>query len=180
MKRWTDDASAQRHYPQPSKLVAITGSSAVGTDNARYFIVPIVDARLRVKISVGFLMAPGSAAEVNLTGFANLWLAEADDDPIGETGGRILPLVNLAGSSEASPLAIPPASPLFGYSREFESAADYIQGKFTLLANITLGSWWLWTRYQPSPGQRFCPEEWNQIITQATPRVLPSDPIKLT
>jgi hypothetical protein len=166
--RWGNDAATQRHYPKAVTLVQVTTSSAVPALNYVYFRVPIVDARLRVKVSLLWIMAPGSAFETNITGFADLWLCESDEDPDLMGSGRTFPLVNIEGT-EAAPTAVPSASPLLGYSREFESAADYIEGKFRILTNVTIGAWVLRTRYQPAPGQRFTPDEWQQITPLAQP-----------
>ena len=170
MKTWNDNAASQRYKPPINTLVTILDGAAVPSNNSVTFVVPIVDSRLRVKISVLFAMAAGSTLEVNLTGFANLWLAECEEDESGVTG-RLLPAVNIEGT-EAAPTAVPSASPLYGYSREFVSAADYIQGKFTILSNVTLGTWYLKTRYQPDVGQRFSPAEWEEIRSLSNPRLM--------
>ncbi len=169
--RWTDDASAQRHYPKAVILAQIksAGAPPAGTLPV-YFRVPIVDARLRVKISLMFLDTSDAAFNPDISGFATLWLAEADEDPDLIGNGRTFPLMNVEGT-QASPTPVPAAPPLMGYSREIQSAADYIEGKFTLVnaGTIALGTWFLRTRYQPAPGQRFTPEEWQQITPLAQP-----------
>lgn len=169
--RWTDDASAQRHYPKAVVLATIANAGAppAGTLPA-YFRVPIIDARLRVKISLMFIDTSDASFNPDITGFANLWLCESDEDPDLMGSGRTYPLVNIEGT-QAAPTAVPAAPPLMGYSREFQSAADYIEGKFTIVAagTIALGSWILRTRYQPAPGQRFTPDEWQKITALAQP-----------
>lgn len=169
-KTWNDNAANQRWEPPIITMVTVADGASVPTNNVTYFKVPVVDSRLRVKISVLFVMAAGSALEVNLTGFANLWLAEFEDDT-GGAWGRGIGAVNIEGT-EAAPTAVPSASPLAGYSREFVSAADFIQGKFTVLSNITLGTWYLKTRYQPDSGQRFTPEEWEEIKALCRPNLM--------
>jgi len=166
--RWTDDASAQRHYPKAVTLVQLLTSSSPPANPFVYFRVPIVDARLRVKIALYFTVGGGTPFETDYTGFANLWLYEADDDPDLIGSGRTFALMNVEGT-EAAPTAVPSASPLLGYSREFQTAADYIEGKFKILSNIALGAWILRCRYQPAPGQRFTPDEWQQITPLAQP-----------
>lgn len=169
MKTWNDTAAIQRFEPPIVTLASLFGGGSPPANNSIYFVVPIIDSRLRVKISVLFAANVGGSLEPNLTGFANLWLAECEDDTSGVLG-RLLPAVNIEGT-EAAPTSVPAAAPLFGYSREFVSAADWIQGKFTILASTSLGSWYLKTRFQPDSGQRFTPAEWNEITTLARPRL---------
>lgn len=169
--RWTDDASAQRHYP---KAVALANIKSAGAPPAGtlpvYFRVPTIDARLRVKISVFFVDTSDTAFNPDISGFASLWLCESDDDPDLLGGGRTFPLANVEGT-QAAPTTIPAAAPLMGYSREFQTAADYIEGKFTLInvGTVALGTWYLRVRYQPAPGQRFTPDEWEKITPLAQP-----------
>lgn len=171
--RWTTDATSQIHYPKTVNLaqIASAGAPPAGTLPV-YFRVPIVDARLRVKISVIFVAAT-QLFEQDITGYATLWIYESDDVSDNQGGGRTSPLTNLDSSTEAAPLAVPATPPLLGYSREFQSAADYIEGKFTLVnvGTIALGSWILVTRYQPAPGQRFTPDEWEKITPLAQPEL---------
>jgi hypothetical protein len=169
--RWTDDASAQRHYPKAVILatIASAGAPPAGTLPV-YFRAPVVDARIRLKITLFFVDTSDASFNPDISGFAKLWLCEADEDPDHMGGGRTFPVTNIEGT-QALPTSIPAAPPLMGYSREFQSAADYIEGKFTLVnaGTIASGSWVLRTRYQPAPGQRFTPEEWQQITPLAQP-----------
>jgi hypothetical protein len=156
----------RKHAPPFTTLVTIGSSSAAA--GSVYFRVPIPDSRLRVKVDVLFVMAAGSAFEVDITGFSTLWLYESEEDTSG-LSGRTVQCTNIEGT-EASPTAVPAASPLMGYSREFVTAADYIEGKFTILSNITLGTWYLKTRYQPD-AVRFTDDEWDEIVRLCQPAI---------
>lgn len=171
MKTWNDNAAQQRHIPPIVPLVTVLDGAAVPTNgNPVTFQVPIIDSRLRVKISVVPIMAAGSTLTVDLTTFASLWLAEFENDESG-VWGRLIPCVDIEGTS-AAPTAVPANAGVQGYSREFVSAADFIQGQFKILNNITLCTWYLKTRYQPDVGQRFTPEEWREIVGLANPRIV--------
>lgn len=173
MKRYGANSALQKHTPQPTTLVTILDNAAVPSNASVYFRVPTPDSRLRVKVSVLFIPPAGDLNEFDITGFANLWIAELETDMSG-VSGRELPCTNIEGT-EALPTAVPASSPLLGYSREFVSAADMIQGKFTILSNMTLGSWVLQTRYQPD-SVRFTDEEWDELVRQCQP-TLTSSPI---
>lgn len=169
MKRWGENSAVQKHRPEPVVLFTISGSGAVPANPDVYFYVPIPDSRLRVKVSLLFVAPAGDTDPLDITTGANLWLFESEEERSGVTG-RSLPCTNLAGSTAAAPLAIPAAAPLLGYSREFVSAADAIEGRIRMLANITTGSWILQTRYQPQ-SVRFTDEEWNEIVGQCQPQL---------
>lgn len=144
-------------------LATFAGGSGIGTTD---FKVPIPDSRLRVKLSILYIL-PGNTAVSNLS--STLWLREADEDASGVTGA-LIPLADIEGTS-AAPTAIPSNTALLGYSREFISAADYIVGTFaTLLAPSALGSWVLQCRYQPQ-AVRFTDEEWEEIAANCNPSV---------
>ncbi|HZC31234.1 MAG TPA: hypothetical protein VE261_06910 [Gaiellaceae bacterium] len=168
--RWGDDAATQRHYPRTVQLAQLLTSSNPPAANYTYFRVPVIDARLRVKISLMFVVGGGTPFETDYTGFADLWLYEADDLPDEQGSGRSFGLMNVEGT-KAAPTAVPSAAPLLGYSRELQSAADYIEGRFRILTNLALGAWILATRYQPAPGQRFTVDEWQQITALANPTI---------
>lgn len=177
MKRYGQNSALQKIETQPISLVTIQGSSGVPANPFVYFRIPIPDSRLRVKLSVLFIPLAGAAAEFDATGFANLWLYEAEDDTSGMSG-RTIQTGNIEGT-EAAPTAVPSTAPLLGYSREFVTAADAIEGKFTLLANITLGTWILKSRYQPD-AVRFTDAEWEQIATGCQPHTIKTAPFTIS
>jgi hypothetical protein len=166
----------QKWRPGARVLVA----SQVGTEDvvSTTFRVPIPDSRLRVKISVIFVFKAGTQP-VNpdlSSGGATLWLAETEDDDSGMSGTTIAS-TNIEGT-EAAPTVIPQAVGLAGYSREFITAADNIEGRFSTSYNGFVGNWILQLRYQPDNGQHFTNEEWREICGQAKPIVPP--PVNLT
>jgi hypothetical protein len=170
----------QKWRPRFSPLV-VTKVIPEGTPTASIkFRVPIPDSRLRVKISLLFVFKAGTMPEapssVSLAaGAATLWLYEADQEDAGATGNTI-PCTNVEGSS-AVPTPIPTpgtgstAVGLAGYSREFITAGDYIEGVFSTGYNGFLGTWVLQLRYQPDTGQRFNDIEWAQIKGLSKPEV---------
>ena len=173
MKIWNENAATQIHLA-PYVPLAYVGSSGSPPSNALYFRVPVVDSRLRVKVSV--LFAPNdtaNAAQPDITGKTTLWLFEEEIDYSAGAEGRYLPAVNLASTTQAAPLAIPTAKPLLGYSREFVSAADAIGGELIITGNPgKLGTWGLQARYQPEAGQRFTDAEWQWIRARCNPVAL--------
>ncbi len=171
MKRWGENSAVQKIKTNPIVLATVATSAAVPTAASVYFRVPIPDSRLRTKVSVLFIGPAGNVMEYSIVGFANLWLFETEDDTSG-VAGRTIPTTNLEGT-EAAPTGIAATAPLLGYSREFASAADNIEGKFTILTNVTLGTWTLQTRYQPD-AVRFTNEEWDEIARGCQPTLTSS------
>lgn len=152
----------QRWIPKEKAVGQIIAGST-GAKKTSVFRVPFPDSRLRVKISLLFKRTDNSIT--NLPG-ASLWLAEADIDQSGMQGDNV-PLVNVEGTL-AAPTIIPKAPGLLGYSREFVSAADYIEGQLIMTGDGTVGYWVLQTRYQPQ-SVSFSPEEWGLITAQCNP-----------
>jgi hypothetical protein len=155
----------QRWIPKPVILAQTTGSDS-GVSKTVNFMVPVPDSRLRVKVSLLFKRLPGSGGATQ-TPPTTLWLYEADQEDAG-FDGEDLPLTDLEGTSTA-PLAIPDGSPLLsGYSREFITAADYINGRMVVTNNGVSGYWILQTRYQPQTTP-FSLGEWEIVRAQCTP-----------
>ena len=159
--RGSQNPNWQRWIPRPLVLAQIIAGST-GAKKTSIFRVPFPDSRLRVKISLLFKRTNTSTS---LPG-ANLWLAEADIDDSGMQGDTV-PLTNIEGTF-AIPTVIPAAVGLLGYSREFVSAADYIEGQLQVTGDGTLGYWVLQARYQPQ-SVSFSPEEWGLIISNCNP-----------
>lgn len=156
----SQDPTWQRWKPRGIVLaqVATGGSGAVVSTN---FQVPTPDSRLRVKISLIFHQnTPGVQPN------AQLWLHASDVDDTQNQG--LIPVNNLAGSTQAAPITIPADNGLQGFSIELVSSADYIEGAFNVLPNGAVGYWVLQTRYQPD-AVRFQFDEWDKIISQCNP-----------
>lgn len=158
--RGSQNPNWQRWIPKEVPLAQVIGASGKSKDI--FFNVPMPDSRMRVKISVLFKFSGAPSAGPAAT----LWLAETDLDESGAQGD-LVPLTNIEGTS-AAPTAIPADTGLLGYSREFISAADNIQGRLTIPANGATGYWVLQTRYQPF-SVSFSSEEWGLIIAQCNP-----------
>ncbi len=161
----------QKHVPNAIPLANFDGATLATKTVA--FRVPIPDSRLRVKIGVLGRNNGGVALNFLFAKSVALWLYAADEVP----GGGVEPVVNLplvsggVDSTQGTPIKIPTQAGLGGYSREFETAGDYIEGVLTLVgvANGVKGGLILQTRYQPAAGQRFTYEEWDEIRREAQP-----------
>lgn len=156
----------QIFFPSPISLANNSGAGESSASPA--FIVPIPDARLRVKITVAFVPNAGQA-QPNLSGAETIWLAACDYEQRGATGGggRILPITDLEGT-QATPTPFPGSADLAGYSREFTTSADLIQVVPTLFSNATPGNWVAQFRLQPFD-QPFIWNEWLQIRSLFNP-----------
>lgn len=154
----------QRYIPKQVVLAQIVAGST-GAKKTCTFRVPFPDSRLRVKTSIMWVQNDPLDPAVN---GANLWMYEVDDlETPGVLGQNDLPLTNIVGTL-AAPLVIPVAAGLLGYTREFVSAADYIDGQLQVTGDGRLGYWVLQCRYQPY-SVSFSAEEWNSIIAQCNP-----------
>ncbi len=151
----------------------VTFTSGTGTGSID-FKVPVPDSRLRVKVSVMFIPEAGDVGDSGL--IATLWLRECELDVSG-VAGSMVPTANIEGSESGTPgpTAIPIATGLQGYSREFITAADYIVGTLDVSDGGPSpgGSWVLQCRYQPQ-SVRFSEEEWNEIEPNCNPAPLSS------
>jgi hypothetical protein len=155
----------QRHIPKAVVLARVIGSGNGGAFVAHPSI-PMPDSRLRVKTSFIFVRDNNVASGTSPN--ATLWLFEADTEDAGMRGDDT-PLANIIpGITQAAPLVIPVTAPLQGYTREFVSAADYINGELTVSDNGIAGYWVLQTRYQPQ-SVAFTSEEWDLITSQCNP-----------
>jgi hypothetical protein len=153
----------QKHEPRIIILARLTGNPDAG--KAISFKVPIPDSRLRVKISI--LFTPLSGAFPNLLAAGNtMWLRETEDDR--GASGRTVPCLDLEGL-KAAPIGIPQTADLAGYSREFITSADNIEGDLQLVGVATfIGTVTLQCRYQPD-SVTFTQQEWDEIRREAVP-----------
>ena len=146
--------------PDPIILCNNVGGGEAAYDTT--VIVPAPDSRCRIKISVLFIVAAGSAAP-DITGPSSIWVAacEADQKGTGGGSGRLIPVTDLEGH-QGTPTPIPKDPGLLGYSREFVTAADWIQVVFSTASLATPGTWVLQTRIQPD-AVTLDWVEWDQI-----------------
>jgi hypothetical protein len=164
---YNDETTLRKYEPPWKPLITFTGAAS-GTPQKR-FQVPIPDSRLRVKISVIFVPDPGLPPDAGSGAVPTIWLYEAEKDRSGATGINI-PCTNIEGT-QAVPTAFGTAG-LGGYSREFVSAADYIEGVVAAtFGSGAFGSFVLQCRYQPN-AVRFTDQEWNKITNACSPRVM--------
>ncbi len=159
-----EDSALQR-FEAPVVPLIVCSAAGVGVV-AGNFQVPIPDSRLRVKTTLLFVPAAGATPLSNLSAMAaTLWLFESEVDRTGVSGGRF-PTTNIEGTS-AAPTSVPEAgNALYGYSREFTSLADVVEGAFVSGTNGTqAGTWVLQCTYAPD-SVRFTADEWD-VITRA-------------
>lgn len=163
------ESALHKYIPQPLALITFGGSTSPAGITCQ-FRVPVPDSRLRVKVSVLFVPQAGRARNVGALGTSTLWLAETDDDLSGLSGIAV-PSTDIEGTA-AAPTTIPASPGLGGYSREFVSAADAIEGLLTsTFASGMVGTWMLQTRYQPN-AVRFTYEEWDRIKAGCNPQLI--------
>jgi hypothetical protein len=171
--RGDDRLSGQAHQlfqPTPIVLARMGGTGAGQKKMA--FRVPTPDSRLRVRLDVFFSPAAGvTPVPSGLTNLFGIWLYSTVLDR-GGVSGRTIPVENVEGT-EAALTTFPEADGLMGYSREFVTAADFIEGQANVGAlspnAIYAGATWiLQTRYQPN-NVTFSAREWNEITAQCIP-----------
>lgn len=161
--------SAVHHFQAPP-VALITFSSGFSGPATRKFRVPIPDSRMRAKIGVLFVPDPGGLPDVaGGYGTHTLWLSEADKDR--SVSGIAIPATNIEGTASA-PTTIPATAGLGGYSREFVTAADFIDGTLTSTGGgPMLGTWILQVDLRPN-AVRFTDDEWRKLIVRCSPYVL--------
>jgi hypothetical protein len=170
-----------RQFYVPKRIVPVvfTGAAEKPGGTARFRVIT-PDSRVRVKVSV--LCVPPYGQTVDFAGLAmTLWMGAVDDDASGSSAGLSLPITNvmdpIAGVpvTQAAPAPFP-ADGLSGYSREFVTAADAIEGIITVPgapATPLTGVVSVQVRYQPD-GQRLPWDEWEEIRRECGIRVLSS------
>lgn len=154
--------------PRRVELVRFGGAAgnAVSTDLFFRMITP--DARLLQKltlVAVAVGTAPGRlvVAGRGLT----LWLYEVELDQV--RGKQFIPCVDLASSTSAAPLNMPANATLGGFSREFVTSGDAIEGRLRVPAQApggVAGSVYLQARFQPAAFRLMPWEEWDEVRGQ--------------
>ena len=154
------DGPRQSWDLRPVTLAQFSGIGSAKTGPVT-FRVNMPDSRVRVKLSLVFVPSSGAPGALAGKGIA-LWLSEIEYDR--QTSGLTIPSVNIEGTS-AAPTLIFNDNALSGYSREFVTAADGVQGVVTIPAQLgdgKAGLLQLQGRMQPE-AQRLTDEEWLAI-----------------
>ena len=167
------------YRPKPRKLVAATGVGAGWSGRVR---VQVPDSRCRIKLSVIFFPKAGKPIPNALKHIGSIWVAGYDEDTDGISGsaGTTQPVQDVEGSEAAAgtdpgPTAFPVTQGLAGYSREFVTAADWLEAVVTIGSNaLVVGQWVLQTRLQPDAGALFSWQEWDQIRRNFDPQAFGS------
>ena len=151
------------YKPNPKLLVRATGlASGSWSGQLR---MPVPDSRCRVKLSVIFYPRQGQGIPTQLKEIGTIWVAGYEEDSQGFSGnsGSTQPVQDVEGDS-ATPTLFPVSTGLAGYSREFVTAADWVEAAVTINANAAvIGTWTMQTRIQPDAGAFFTWEEWDQL-----------------
>jgi hypothetical protein len=161
-------ASAARWYYSPSRLLA-TFVTASGT-GSRKFIVTNPPVTTRLKVSIMFVPKPPQLPVPAGLGFnGTLWLYEAEDQDAG-VSGQTIPCTDIEGTA-AAPSNLFASAGLYGYSREFVTAADYVEGIVALTGGGGgVGDFLVTARWQPN-ASAVSADEWNQLTTMTGLRV---------
>lgn len=169
-------ARSSLNYNGPCQIFApqpqIIATQAVGGGENSLITrvrLPVPDSRTRVKLTVMFVPASGVANPDMTADGDTIWVAAYDEDSTGGGGGRTVPITDVEGTS-ALPTSFPVSSGLLGYSREFVTAADWIEAVIHLESTLVAGAWVLQTRIQPD-AVSFSWDEWDQIRRAFIPEV---------
>jgi hypothetical protein len=164
----------QYEIPRREELIRFNGVGG-GSGGTVRFRMLVPDGRLICKVTLigtALQTAPGSAI---LAGKGLLlWLFAADEDQ--RKGGVYTPVTDLAGSTQAAPIPLPANAALGGFSREFITSADAIEGEITVpaaLAGSPKGSLFLQARWQPANFRLMPWSEWDEVRRQC--KIAPLD-----
>lgn len=165
------------YRPKPAKLTNARGTFPGGQWIGRVR-VPVPDSRCRIKLSVIFFPRAGQPIPNALQGIGTIWVAGYDEDDEGISGsaGTTQPVQDVEGSAvlvgtDPGPTPFPKTRGLAGYSREFVTAADWLEAAIVLNSNAAVvGQWVLQTRLQPDAGANFGWQEWDQIRRNFAPQ----------
>lgn len=167
-----NDSACQKFRP-PTRTLVTFQSASHNSGVYALFRVSVPDPRLRVKVSLLFIPVAGSDPQ-QIYNAANVWLYEVEYDGSGVSGNTI-PCTNIEGAKGGvSP--IPAANGLQGYSREFVTAADAVEGYIQCFGDAPsgtpmIGSWVLQVTYSPQ-SVRFTDREWDEITRSANAQIL--------
>jgi len=157
----------QIYAPNPIVIANNANGEAHSLDTV--IRIPVPDSRTRVKVTVMFVTAAGTAAP-NIVNSQTIWVSATDEDTRGGGGGRTVPVTDIEGTS-AAPTPFPVSSGLLGYSREFVTAADFIEVTLHMNTVAAVGAWVLQTQIQPD-AVSFSWDEWDAIRREFVPQNL--------
>jgi hypothetical protein len=155
------------HVPKPIILATNQGG---GEDSFTAVVkLPVPSSQARVKLSVIFYPSSGALGDIH--GIGTIWVAACEEDNAGiaGSGGRLVPVTDVEGTSTA-PTSFPQTNGLGGYSREFVTAADWLQATVFLQSLSAPGVWVLQTSIQPD-AVNFDWDSWEQIRRLFVPQL---------
>lgn len=161
-----EDGPLQFEVPRRIEVVRFNGAGGAG--GTVYFRMLTPDARLLQKLTL-LAVSTGSASGATVLAGRGLllWLYTAEKDQI--RGKQYIPVTDLAGSTSAAPINLPANAALGGFSREFVTSADAIEGRITVPTQVdpgTAGSLYLQARYQPAAFRLMPWAEWDNVRQQ--------------
>ncbi len=166
----TFNGPRQIHIPKPIILASNSGGGE-GSFTATLKL-PVPSSQTREKLSVIFY--PTSGALGDISGRGTIWVSAAEEDTggISGSGGRLIPVTDVEGTSTA-PTSFPATNGLGGYSREFVTAADWLQAVITLtsIGGGVAGYWVLQTSIQPD-AVTFDWNSWDAIRRLFVPQLV--------
>jgi hypothetical protein len=156
--------------PQP---IILASNSGAGEESFTTTVkLPVPSSQTRVKLSVIFYPTSGELGDIH--GAGSIWVAAAEEDfkGISGSGGRLIPVTDVEGSS-AAPTSFPATNGLGGYSREFVTSADWLQAVISLtsIGGGLAGVWVLQTSLQPD-AVTFDWQSWEQIRRLFVPQLI--------
>lgn len=138
----------------------VNGGASEGPFTVPSFLVMTPDSRLRTKVTILF----SGNGIVWPAALGTLSLIEMEQDYAGGSG-TLIQSVAVDPPAPGGTIALPLAPTLLGYSREFVTAGDAIQGNLVVGPGIgNGGKVVVQARWQPD-GQRLPADEWDELVT---------------
>lgn len=156
------------HVPKPIILATVSGSGEAPPLTTTIKL-PVPSSQTRIKLSVIFFQTSGALVNISLG--SSIWVSACEEDTSGisGSGGRLVPVTDVEGSSTA-PTSFPQSNGLCGYSREFVTSADWLQAVVALQSLGVPGVWVLQTSIQPD-AVNLDWDSWEQIRRLFVPQL---------
>lgn len=142
------DFNGPRQFYRIKPIVLATNAGGEGSTFSTAFKMRVPSSQVRVKLSLLFASRtdPG-----NISKLGTIWIAGCEEDEAGggNGAGNLIPVTDVEGTS-AAPTEFPQSAGLLGYSREFVTAADWVQAVVTIpTIGVTAGAWMIQASIQP-------------------------------
>ncbi len=163
------DYNGPRQFYRPAPQILAVQSG--GEDGGAYHVrLPVPSSQTRIKLSIVFFPTQGEAIpDMNGVGTIHVTANEEDQGGSAGSGGRSVPVTDVEGTA-GTPTSFPASTGLCGYSREFVTAADWLEADITINDNGATGVWMLLTSIQPD-AVTFEWGAWDQIRRAFQPQI---------